>query len=87
MLRGRGGACPARDQTATRTQRGNGTGRIYASPTNPPKTPNHNEKRANKITPPVGAAYMPPAAANPTMQPNGETARASNARPYNAVCG
>ena len=30
----------------------------------------------------VGAAYMPPAAANPTMQPNGETARASNARPY-----
>ena len=29
---------------------------------------------------------MPPAAANPTMQPNGQTARASNARPYNVTC-
>ena len=31
----------------------------------------------------VGAAYMPPVAAVPTMQPIGQTAQASNARPYN----
>ena len=30
--------------------------------------------------------HRPPAAANPTMQPNGQTARASNARPYNVTC-
>ena len=33
----------------------------------------------------VGAAYMPPVAAIPAMQPNGKTARASNARPYNRI--
>ncbi|WP_294759742.1 hypothetical protein [uncultured Gemmiger sp.] len=31
----------------------------------------------------VGAAYMPPVAAVPAMQPNGQTPQASNARPYN----
>ena len=34
----------------------------------------------------VGAAYMPPATLR-QREPNGGTARASNARPYNVVCG
>ena len=55
--------------------RANRTGRIYASPTNLPEISHHHGIWRQQNS--------PPRAIIPANQPNGQTPRASNARPYN----
>ena len=46
------------------------------------RVPRHLPPKGEGFPCAVGAAYMPPVAAIPANRPNGQTARASNARPY-----